>query len=91
MLEDIHVIHSCEKPSFSKFLIRNTYYFDRNPRFLIEMLGISIETLGFSFQILGISKICDNRIPYVSPNHSATNDFKVSCKKVRKLLYSEIY
>ena len=56
----------CEKPSISKFLIRNTQYFDRNPRFLIEILGISIEIPGFSFEILGISKISDNRIPYSS-------------------------
>ena len=38
----------CKKPSISKF---------RNPRFLIEILGISIEILGFS-------KIFDNRVPY---------------------------
>ena len=56
----------CEKPNISKFLIRNTYYFDRNPKFLIEILIISIEILGFSFEILGISKICDNHIPYPS-------------------------
>ena len=53
----------CEKPSISKFLIRNAKYFDRNPRVLIEVLGISIEIPGFSFEILGISKICENRIP----------------------------
>ena len=48
----------CEKPTVSKFLIQNnTWYFDRNPRFLIKILDISIE-------ILGISKICDNRIPF---------------------------
>ena len=56
----------CEKPSISKFLIRNTQYFDRNPRFSIEILSISIEILGFSFEIHGISKICDNRISYKS-------------------------
>ena len=33
---------------------------------MIEILGISIEIPGFSFEILGISKICDNRIPYVT-------------------------
>ena len=47
---------SCEKLSISKFLIRNTWYFDRNPRF-------SIEILGFLFEVPSISKICDNRIP----------------------------
>ena len=63
----------CEKPSISKFLIRNTQYFNRNPRFLIEILGISIEILGYSFELLGISKTCDNRIPYKLGNqqHSA--------------------
>ena len=47
----------CEKPSISKFLIRNTNNIS------IESLGISIEILGFSFEILDISEICDNRIP----------------------------
>ena len=29
------------------------------------MLDILIKILGFSFEILGISKTCDNRIPYL--------------------------
>ena len=58
----------CEKPSISKFLIRNTWYFDRNPSFLIEMLRIFIEIQGISFETLGILTICHNRIPYHSPN-----------------------
>ena len=57
-----------EKPSISKFLIRNTWYFDRNPSFLIEMLHIFIEIQRISFETLGISTICHNHIPYHSPN-----------------------
>ena len=38
-------------------------FFDRNSRFLIEILGFLFEMLGFSFKILGISKTCDNLIP----------------------------
>ena len=53
----------CKKPSISKFLVRNIWYFDQNPRFLIKILDILIEILGFSFEILVISKIFDNRIP----------------------------
>ena len=45
----------CEKP-ISKRLIRNTQYFDRNPRFLNKILGILIEILGFSFEVLGSRK-----------------------------------
>ena len=37
----------CENRSNSKFLIRNTQYFDRNLRFLIEIQGILIEIVGF--------------------------------------------
>ena len=33
--------------------------------FSIKILGISIEKIGFSFEILGLSKICDNWIPYL--------------------------
>ena len=55
----------CETRSISKFLTRNTQYFDRNPRFLIKTLVILIEIPGFSFQRLVIWKICDNRIPNV--------------------------
>ena len=66
----------CEKPSISKFLIQNTEYFDQNPRFSIEMLGISIE-------ILGISKTCDNRTPYTTLTRwigkRSTNVVKYSC------------
>ena len=47
----------CEKHGNLNFLIRNTKFFDRNPKFWIK-------TLDFSFEVLGISKICDNRIPY---------------------------
>ena len=63
-LEIPSISHSiCEKPSISKFLIRNISCFDRSQRFLIEIIGISIKILGYSFEILGISKICDSRIP----------------------------
>ena len=41
----------CKEPNISKFLIRNTYHFDRNPNILIEILGISIEILGLPFEI----------------------------------------
>ena len=54
----------CKKPSYFKILIRNTWYFDRRPKFSIEILGILIEIIGFSFEILGISKIYDDRIPH---------------------------
>ena len=54
----------CKKISTSKFLIRNTYYFNRNLRFSIEILGILIEILGFTFEILGISKKYNNFILY---------------------------
>ena len=49
-------------------------YFDRNPKFSIELLGISIEILGFSFEILDISKICNNRIPEVFRSKSKVLD-----------------
>ena len=50
------------------------WYFDRNPKFSIELLGISIEILGFSFEILDISKICNNRIPEVFRSKSKVLD-----------------
>ena len=53
----------CKRPSISKFLIENIQYFNSNPRFLIEILVISIEILGFSFEILDIVKVRDKRIP----------------------------
>ena len=46
-------------------MIRNTWYFNRNPRFSIETLGITIQITGFSFEIPGISKIYDDLIPYL--------------------------
>ena len=40
----------CEKPIL-KFCIRNTWYFDRNSRFCIKILGFLFELIGFSFEI----------------------------------------
>ena len=42
-------------------------YFDQNPRFLIEVLGILVEILGLLFEILGISNICNNYVSYNPP------------------------
>ena len=42
--------HICEKPIL-KFCIRNTWYFDRNSRFCIKILGFLFELIGFSFEI----------------------------------------
>ena len=51
-------IPSTSNSSISKFLLPNSYNFDRKLRF-------SMEILGFLFKILGISKICDNHIPHM--------------------------
>ena len=51
-------------------------YFDQNPRFSTEILGISIEILGFLFEVLSNLKICDNLIPYVSEIFSHINTFE---------------
>ena len=41
----------CKKLSISKFCVWNTWYFDQNSGFWIEILGFSFEWLGFSFEI----------------------------------------
>ena len=65
----------CKKPSLLKFLIRNTQYFNRNPRLLIEILGISIEILGFLFEIL-VNQVFLKYLTIVFHEKEATQAFR---------------
>ena len=74
--------HSCLR--YVDVVQNYSEFFDRNPRFPIEILGFLFEILGFLFKVLGISKICDNRIPcdscsnqLVSINHENDYDYVV--------------
>ena len=73
--------HSCLR--YVDVVQNYSEFFDRNPRFPIEILGFLFEILGFLFKVLGISKICDNRIPcdscsnqLVSINHEIYKSFE---------------
>ena len=56
----------CVKTYYFKIINLKDQIFDRNRKFLDEILGVTFDKLGFQLEIFGLSKICGNRVPYIS-------------------------